>query len=37
MIDRMYEGKYEDGNINMKIDGLEIEYNLNDSYINRKY
>lgn len=30
----MYERKSEDGNINMKIDGLEIKYNLNDSDIN---
>jgi hypothetical protein len=28
IIDRMYERKYENVNINMKYDGLEVEYDL---------
>lgn len=34
MIDRMYERKYENVNINAKCDGLEVEY---DSEINGKH
>jgi hypothetical protein len=37
MIDRMYERKYENVNINMRYDGLEVEYDLNDSDINGKH
>jgi hypothetical protein len=37
MIDRMYERKYENVNINVRSDGLEIEYDLNDSEINGKH
>jgi hypothetical protein len=28
MIDRMYERKYKNVNINMRYDGLEVEYDL---------
>ena len=28
MIDRMYERKYENVNINVRYDGLEVEYDL---------
>ena len=35
MVDRMYERKYENVYINLKIDGLEVEYDLNDSDLNR--
>jgi hypothetical protein len=28
MIDRMYERKYENVNINIRYDGLEVEYDL---------
>jgi phosphatidylserine/phosphatidylglycerophosphate/cardiolipin synthase-like enzyme len=31
LIDRMYERKYENVNINIRYDGLEVEYDLNDS------
>ena len=34
MIDRMYERKYGNVSINLKIDGLEVEY---DSDINGKH
>lgn len=34
MIDRMYERKFENVNINLKIDGLDVEYDLNDSETN---
>jgi hypothetical protein len=37
MIDRMYEIKYENVNINMRCDGLEVEYDRNDSDINGKH
>jgi hypothetical protein len=37
MIDWVYERKYENVNINLKIDGLEVEYDLNDSEINGKH
>jgi hypothetical protein len=37
MIDRMYERKYENVNINIRYNGLEIEYDLNDSDINVKH
>ena len=37
MIDRLYERKYENVNINLKIDGLEVEYDLNDSEIIGKH
>jgi hypothetical protein len=37
MIDRMYERKYENVNINLKNDGLEVEYDFNDSEINGKH
>jgi hypothetical protein len=37
MIDRMLESKYENVYINLKIDGLEVEYDLNDSEISGKH
>jgi hypothetical protein len=37
VIDRMYEIKYEDVNINMKYNGLEAEYDMIDSEINGKH
>ena len=37
IIDRMYERKFENVNINLKMEGLEVEYDLNDSDINRKH
>jgi len=37
IIDRMYERKYENVNINLKNDGLEVEYDLNDSEIDGKH
>lgn len=37
MIDRMYERKFENVNINLKIDGLEVEYDLIVSEINGKH
>ena len=37
MIDRMYERKFENVNINIKYDGLEVEYDLSDSEINEKH
>ena len=37
MIDRMYERKYENVNINIRYNGLEVEYDLNDSNINGKH
>ena len=37
MIDRIYERKYKNVNINLKMDGLEVEYDLNDSDLNREH
>lgn len=37
MVDRMYERMYENVSINMKNNGLEVEYDLNDSNINRNH
>jgi hypothetical protein len=37
MIDRMYERKYENVNINGRNDGLEVEYDLIDYEINGKH
>jgi len=37
MIDRMYERKYENVNINVRYDGLEVEYDLIYSEINGKH
>jgi hypothetical protein len=37
MIDWVYEIKYENVTINLKIDGLEVEYGLFDSEINGKH
>ena len=37
MIDRMYEIKYENVNINIRHDGLEVEYDLYDSDISGKH
>ena len=37
IIDRVYERKYENVNINVRCDGLEVEYDLSDSDINRKH
>jgi hypothetical protein len=37
MIDRMYEGMYENVNINVRYDGLEVEYDVNASDINVKH
>jgi hypothetical protein len=37
IIERMLERKYENVNINLKKDGLVVEYDLNDSNLNRKH
>ena len=37
MIDSIYGRKHENVNINMKYDGLEVEYDVNDSDINGKH
>ena len=37
IINEMYERKYENVSINLKIDGLEIEYELNNSELNEKH
>jgi hypothetical protein len=37
IIDRVYERKYENVNINVRRDGLEVEYYLSDSDINEKH
>ena len=37
MIDKVYERKYENLNINLKIVGIEVEYDLSDSYLNREH
>ena len=37
MIDKVYERKYENLNINLKIDSIEVEYDLSDSYLNREH
>ena len=37
MIDRVYERKYENVNINLKIVGIEVEYDLSDSYLNGEH
>lgn len=37
MIYGMYERKYENVSINLKIDGLEVEYDLNNSEVNGKH
>jgi len=37
MIDRMLESKYENVYINLKINGIEVEYDLNDSEISGKH
>ena len=36
MINELYEIKYENVSINLKIDGLEVEYKLNNSKVNGK-
>jgi hypothetical protein len=37
IINEMYERKYENVNINLKIDGLEVEYELINSELNGKH
>ena len=37
MINGMYERKYENVNINVRSDGLEVEYDLNNSEVNGKH
>lgn len=37
IINEMYERKYENVNINLKIDGLEVEYELINSELNEKH
>jgi hypothetical protein len=33
----MYEKKYENVSINLKIDGFEVEYELNNAKVNGKH
>ncbi|MGB9928361.1 MAG: hypothetical protein ACPK85_08130 [Methanosarcina sp.] len=37
MIYELYESKYENVSINLKIDGLEVEYELGNPEINEKH
>jgi len=37
IINEMYERKYENVNIDLKIDGLEVEYELINSELNEKH
>lgn len=37
IINEMYERKYENVSINLKIDGPEVEYELNNSELNEKH
>ena len=37
MVYGMYERKYENVSINLKIDGLEVEYDLNNSGVSGKH